>query len=262
MTEIGRGLPAGSDLVPGWLVRLAAIGWRLLATIAPRAGPPVHRARAVDRHGLDPGRCDRGGDIRSLRPRTAEPRLVADQGSGRRLPRRRAGHHRDPRHHRARLPALCRAIPRCAEHRRRDAPGEAGRPVDPARRSGSRSNGSSTGIEGWFAASAHGVAADVGTVATVAILGTFLTFFFMMDGDKAWVWALSSANTWRRDAITTSGHVALERVGGYLRGTAIIAAFDGARGGTLPGPPRRAAGRPARGHRVLRPVHPVHRRAW
>jgi hypothetical protein len=33
MTEIGQGLPAGSDLVPGWLVRLAAIGWRLLATI-------------------------------------------------------------------------------------------------------------------------------------------------------------------------------------------------------------------------------------
>ena len=84
------------------------------------------------------------------------------------------------------------------------------------------------GVQGWFAASAHSVAADVGTLATVAILGTFLTFFFMMDGDKAWVWVLSSANTWRRDAITTSGHVALERVGGYLRGTAIIAAFDGA----------------------------------
>src|SRR4029079_6565769 len=74
----------------------------------------------------------------------------------------------------------------------------------------------------------HAVAADVGTLATVAILGTFLTFFFMMDGDKAWVWVLSAATSWRRDAITTSGHVALERVGGYLRGTAIIAAFDGA----------------------------------
>jgi predicted PurR-regulated permease PerM len=48
-----------------------------------------------------------------------------------------------------------------------------------------------------------------------------------MDGDKAWVWGLSSANTWRRDEITTSGHVALERVGGYLRGTAVIAAVDG-----------------------------------
>ena len=48
-------------------------------------------------------------------------------------------------------------------------------------------------------------------MATIAILGTFLTFFFLMDGDKAWTWALSSANTWRRDAVETSGHVALER---------------------------------------------------
>ena len=74
-------------------------------------------------------------------------------------------------------------------------------------------------------ASISAIAADVGTVATIGILATFLTFFFMMDGDKAWVWALSSANTWRREQITTSGHVALERVGGYLRGTAVIAAI-------------------------------------
>jgi putative heme transporter len=80
-------------------------------------------------------------------------------------------------------------------------------------------------IEAAVGASLGGIAGDVGTVATVGILGTFLTFFFMMDGDKAWVWALSSANTWRRDEITSSGHVALERVGGYLRGTAVIAAI-------------------------------------
>jgi predicted PurR-regulated permease PerM len=48
----------------------------------------------------------------------------------------------------------------------------------------------------------------------------------MMDGDKAWVWVMSSANAWRRDAITTAGDEALARVGGYLRGTAVIAAFD------------------------------------
>jgi putative heme transporter len=83
------------------------------------------------------------------------------------------------------------------------------------------------GVEAWLSASAASVAGDVAAVATVALLATFLTFFFMMDGDKAWVWALSSANTWRRDEITTSGHVALERVGGYLRGTAVIAAVDG-----------------------------------
>ena len=84
-----------------------------------------------------------------------------------------------------------------------------------------------SGIQEWFAASAAGIAGDIGVLATVGILATFLTFFFMMDGDKAWVWALNLANTWRREAITTSGHVALERVGGYLRGTAVIAAVDG-----------------------------------
>jgi predicted PurR-regulated permease PerM len=83
------------------------------------------------------------------------------------------------------------------------------------------------GITAWVSAGAAAVASDIGAVATVALLATFLTFFFMMDGDKAWVWALSSANNWRRDEITTSGHVALERVGGYLRGTAVIAAVDG-----------------------------------
>jgi predicted PurR-regulated permease PerM len=83
------------------------------------------------------------------------------------------------------------------------------------------------GVKAWLSASASDLAGTVGTVFTIGLLATFLTFFFMMDGDKAWVWTLSSANDWRREAITTSGHVALERVGGYLRGTAVIAAFDG-----------------------------------
>src|SRR4051794_1855747 len=82
------------------------------------------------------------------------------------------------------------------------------------------------GIRAWFEANVSDLVGTAATIGTIAILGTFLTFFFMMDGDKAWIWFLSSANTWRREAITTSGHVALERVGGYLRGTAAIAAFD------------------------------------
>ena len=83
------------------------------------------------------------------------------------------------------------------------------------------------GVEAWLSSSATDIAGTIGIVFTIGLLATFLTFFFMMDGDKAWVWVLSSANEWRREAITTSGHVALERVGGYLRGTAVIAAFDG-----------------------------------
>jgi predicted PurR-regulated permease PerM len=83
------------------------------------------------------------------------------------------------------------------------------------------------GFQAWLSGAASTLVGDIASIATVAILATFLTFFFMMDGDKAWVWTLSSANTWRRDAITSSGHVALERVGGYLRGTAVLAAVDG-----------------------------------
>jgi predicted PurR-regulated permease PerM len=83
------------------------------------------------------------------------------------------------------------------------------------------------GLQAWLSASASEIATNIGTVATVGLLATFLTFFFLMDGDKAWVWGLSSANEWRREAIMTSGHIALERVGGYLRGTAVLAAIDG-----------------------------------
>ena len=72
---------------------------------------------------------------------------------------------------------------------------------------------------------------------------------------------MSSAKTWRRETIETAGDVALERVGGYLRGTAVIAAVDGffeALFLFLLGVPNA----PALGvHRLLRPVHPVHRRA-
>src|SRR6478752_873101 len=34
MTDFAPSKPGGDGLVPGWLERLAAIGWRLLATIA------------------------------------------------------------------------------------------------------------------------------------------------------------------------------------------------------------------------------------
>ena len=83
------------------------------------------------------------------------------------------------------------------------------------------------GIQAWFSTQASAIAGSIATVATVGLLATFLTFFFLMDGDKAWDWAMASANQWRRATISTAGHVALERVGGYLRGTAVIAAFDG-----------------------------------
>jgi putative heme transporter len=83
------------------------------------------------------------------------------------------------------------------------------------------------GLESWVSTDVSGVVNKVAELATIGVLATFLTFFFMMDGDKAWLWVLSSTNAWRRDAITSSGDVALARVGGYLRGTAVLAGVAG-----------------------------------
>ncbi len=66
------------------------------------------------------------------------------------------------------------------------------------------------------------VAAAANTV-TIAILGGFLTFFLLMDGDKAWEWVLASTDGWRRDALMSGGLRALDQVGGYIRGTSLMA---------------------------------------
>lgn len=76
------------------------------------------------------------------------------------------------------------------------------------------------------AGSSGTVAAIVGAAAqavTVAILATFLVFFFLRDGDKAWLWLFQSATDQKRELITTAGDDALARVGGYLRGTTLLA---------------------------------------
>jgi predicted PurR-regulated permease PerM len=73
---------------------------------------------------------------------------------------------------------------------------------------------------------AKDLAAPVAALVTSAILGAFLTFFLLQDGDRAWDWLVRPIRGWRADAITASGRIALERVGGYLRGTAILAATD------------------------------------
>jgi predicted PurR-regulated permease PerM len=70
------------------------------------------------------------------------------------------------------------------------------------------------------------VAGIVGAAAqtvTVLILATFLVFFFLRDGDKAWLWTFQALADQKRERIQTAGHDALERVGGYLRGTTLLA---------------------------------------
>ncbi len=70
-----------------------------------------------------------------------------------------------------------------------------------------------------------GLVAAAAELATVGILATFLVFFFLRDGDKAWLWLFQDASDAKRERITAAGDDALARVGGYLRGTTVLAAL-------------------------------------
>ncbi len=87
-----------------------------------------------------------------------------------------------------------------------------------------------TAITQDITAIASSIASTAATLVTIGILGGILTFFLLQDGDRAWVWALGSWSSWRQEAITSSGRVALDRVGGYLRRSGVqsgISAISG-----------------------------------
>ena len=81
-------------------------------------------------------------------------------------------------------------------------------------------------IEAYLGALVSQLVGPIANFVTVLILGGFLTFFLLQDGDRGWNKLISSLDDWRAEALTKRGEVALERVGGYLRGTAVMASTD------------------------------------
>jgi predicted PurR-regulated permease PerM len=226
MTEIAASLPPDDGLVPGWLQRLAAIGWRLLAAIA--LGLVLLRIATVL------STVTASVLVAAIVAATFAPFVLALRDRGwSRIKAAAAVFLGAAAVITATLVIIGVAfLPYAAAVvedisagieslknllAQNTIPPEVGDAIDHA----------TQGLQAWLSGAASDIAGDIGAAATVGLLATFLTFFFLMDGDKAWVWTLSSANDWRRNAVTTAGHVALERVGGYLRGTAVIAAFDG-----------------------------------
>ncbi len=67
------------------------------------------------------------------------------------------------------------------------------------------------------------IVASAASLVTVLILSVFLVFFLLRDGDRGWLWAFQSLGEAKRDRITAAGRDALLRIGGYLRGTTILA---------------------------------------
>jgi predicted PurR-regulated permease PerM len=64
------------------------------------------------------------------------------------------------------------------------------------------------------------------SVVTILVLGGFTTFFLLSDGTRFWGAISGRLEGWRADVFRAHGQDALERVGGYLRGAAVLAAID------------------------------------
>jgi predicted PurR-regulated permease PerM len=83
-----------------------------------------------------------------------------------------------------------------------------------------------TQVQAWVQAQAASIVSAIASVATILMLGLFLTFYFLLDGEKGWNVGLRDLREWRRARIRTAGDDAMRRAGGYIRGTATIAAAD------------------------------------
>ncbi|MBH0130435.1 AI-2E family transporter [Salinibacterium sp. NK8237] len=63
-------------------------------------------------------------------------------------------------------------------------------------------------------------------VVTGILLGAVILFFFLKDGDRIWEFFLRPMTGERRDRGHRIGHTAVRTLGGYVRGTATVAAVD------------------------------------
>ena len=76
----------------------------------------------------------------------------------------------------------------------------------------------------------EGIAQLVGPIAnftTILILGGFLTFYLLDDGDRGWTGATANLREWQARELTDRASQALGGVGAYLRGAAALAVADG-----------------------------------
>jgi predicted PurR-regulated permease PerM len=72
-----------------------------------------------------------------------------------------------------------------------------------------------------------GLVGTIGNVATVLVLGTFLTYFLLADGDRGWAWLMRSLRPWQAAAVRASAERGVGQVAWYIRRTALLATLDG-----------------------------------
>jgi putative heme transporter len=89
-------------------------------------------------------------------------------------------------------------------------------------------NSIASNVQAWFASSLAELVAPIASFVTIMILGGFLTFYLLADGDRGWEATTSNIDDWRARALTSRATVALDELSGYLRGTSVMAVIDAA----------------------------------
>jgi predicted PurR-regulated permease PerM len=70
------------------------------------------------------------------------------------------------------------------------------------------------------------LAGAIANIGTVLVLATFLTYFLLADGDKGWAWFLRSLKSWQVETVEDGAHRGLSQVAWYIRRTAVLATLD------------------------------------
>ena len=117
-------------------------------------------------------------------------------------------------------------------------------------------------VESWLSEQGSAIVDSLVEAGAIVMLGLFLTFYLLLDGDKAWDVGLAGLGGWQSDRIRDAGEEAMRRAGGYVRGTAAIAAVDAIVSFVVLTLDRRLVRGALGGARARCRVHPIHRRSF
>jgi predicted PurR-regulated permease PerM len=83
-----------------------------------------------------------------------------------------------------------------------------------------------SGFDAWLTNAFSELVGPVASVVTALILGGFLTFYVLQDGDRGWAQLTGDLNDQAAGTLTARVVTAVSEVGGYLRAMATIAVID------------------------------------
>ncbi len=82
------------------------------------------------------------------------------------------------------------------------------------------------GLRGLLAVNIAALAGTAVTVGTILVLASFLLYFVLQDGDRGWAWFMGQLEPKQASTLTAGATVGVERVGGYVRRVVVMAAAD------------------------------------